>query len=214
MTSTRQSISDAPYPQVSNQSNMSSFVKMARKVCPPPSSSLSSVSEEKFVSSGVFWVLLERETRDGLGHTDTMQRRLVIGPSGEGAEVDVRWSLVGQGRNAHLAEHMQSVGRNSHADLLEIVGLETRQVGIAQVLDGSKIFGLMLYRRRVSSLPLPGVSTTLQVTDGSSLLYSRRRRTRDLLSACSTCLNTLMDSSFGSCGSPSLTVSAVAFGPA
>jgi hypothetical protein len=35
--------------------------------------------------------------------------------------------------------------------LVEIVGLEAGQLGIAQVLDSSKIFGFMLYSRRVSA---------------------------------------------------------------
>jgi hypothetical protein len=77
--------------------------------------------------------------------------------------VDVGWAFVGQGRNAHLAEHMQSVGRNSHADLVEVVGLEAGQLGIAQVLDGSKVFGFMLYSRGVR---VSGVSITFIPDDG------------------------------------------------
>jgi hypothetical protein len=80
--------------------------------------------------------------------------------------VDVGWAFVGQGRNAHLAEHMQPVGRNSYADLVEVVGLEAGQLGIAQVLDGSKIFGLVLYPRGVS---VSGVSIISILDDGRRL---------------------------------------------
>lgn len=137
--------------------------------------------------------------------TDAMECGLVIRASGECPEVDVSRALVGEGRDAHLAEKMQAVRRDGHSDLMKVVGPETRQLRIAKVFGSSKIFGFVFYSK-ASEYAWPEQWAEQQ----SSLLVSWRRRTRDRFSSCSTCLNTLMDSSLGSWGSPSFTVSTVA----
>lgn len=137
-----------------------------------------------------------------------MECGLVIGASGECSEVDVSRPLVGEGRDAHLAEQMQAVRRGGYSNLLKVVGPETRQLRIAKVLGRSKIFGFVFYFKK-SKYAWRGQWDHQQ----SSLLDSWRRRTRDRFSSCSICLNTLMDSSLGSCGSPSCTVSTVALRP-
>jgi hypothetical protein len=96
-----------------------------------------------------------------------MQRRLVIGASSEGSEVDVGWTLVGQGRDAHLAEHMQAVCRDGHTDLVEVVRPKAGQLRIAQVLNSSKIFGLVLCRNKQG-----GSRTTCEPKGPDTLLYS------------------------------------------
>ncbi len=76
--------------------------------------------------------------------TNAVERRHVIRASSECSEVDKSRTLVGQGRDAHLAKYMQAVRRDSHSDLVEVVGPKARQLRIAQMIDTGKILGFML----------------------------------------------------------------------
>jgi hypothetical protein len=74
-----------------------------------------------------------------------MQLGLVIRTAGEGPEVDVGRAVFWHGRDAHLAEEDEAVRSDGDADFGEVLGAKAGKLRVAQVLDGSKVFGFVLW---------------------------------------------------------------------
>lgn len=75
---------------------------------------------------------------------DAVQLGLIIRAGGEGPEVDERWAVLWHGRDAHLAKEDEAVRSDGDADFGEVLGAKVGKLRVAQVLDGSKVFGFML----------------------------------------------------------------------
>lgn len=74
-----------------------------------------------------------------------MQLGLVVGTAGKGTEMDICRPFIRQCGDAQLTKDMDPIRGNSYPHLMKVIGSKARELGVAEMLDGSEVLYLMLY---------------------------------------------------------------------